>query len=358
LSEKIKIGLIGCGRIAGHHFKAVSKNKNFQIVSVCDLNFNKANYYAKKFKVTPYDHFSKMLDNEKSLDLVAVMTPSGMHYEHSLKILKKYNVNIIVEKPTFLKTTQVKKIYEIAKGKKIKIYPVFQNRYNKAIKRVKKALVNNELGKINIINVRVRWCRPQRYYDLSDWRGTYSHDGGALTNQGIHHIDLLRYLFGEVKTVNCKMKTFGAKIEVEDSAVANLEFQNNSIGTLEITTAARPKDYEASISIIGSKGLAQVGGWAVNELQIFSIKNEDCYNFSQKIPDAYGFGHYDFYNDIAKDFKQNIKFPIGYKDCYKTIQLLNSFYVSNEKKKTVIVNKILDSKKLGRVNNKISNVYK
>ena len=100
----------------------------------------------------------------------------------------------------------------------------------------------------------MRWCRPQRYYDLSDWRGTYSHDGGALTNQGIHHIDLLRYLFGEVKTVNCKMKTFGAKIEVEDSAVANLEFQNNSIGTLEVTTAARPKDYEASISIIGSKG--------------------------------------------------------------------------------------------------------
>ena len=104
---------------------------------------------------------------------------------------------------------------------------------------------------------------------MSPWRGTYSHDGGALTNQGIHHVDLLRYLFGEVSYVNCQMKTLGSKIEVEDTVVATFGFKNGAVGTLEITTAARPIDYEASVSILGSKGMAQIGGIAVNKLEVF-----------------------------------------------------------------------------------------
>ena len=143
-------------------------------------------------------------------------------------------------------------------------------------------LINtNEIGELRVVNVRVRWCRPDRYYNLSRWRGTYSQDGGALTNQGIHHIDLLRYLFGEVIELNAQMKTLGANIEVEDSVVATMRLKKNIIGTLEVTTAARPHDYEASISVLGSKGMAQLGGWAVNELNEFSPKEEDCKKFSE-----------------------------------------------------------------------------
>ena len=299
-----------------------------------------------------------MLKLHKELDLVVIITPSGMHYEHAKIILKKFKKNILVEKPTFLKSSQVKEIYSLGKKLHCKVYAVFQNRYNKAIKRLKKAIINKELGDLRIINVRVRWCRPQRYYDLSDWRGTFSHDGGALTNQGIHHIDLLRYLFGEVWTINANMKTYGANIEVEDTVTANLTFKSNCVGTLEVTTSARPFDYEASISVVGSKGLAQVGGLAVNELQIFTPKPGDCKIYSQKIPDAYGFGHYDLYKDIAQDMKEIKKFPIQYVDCYKTIRLLNAFYSSHEKNKTILVDKIVNSQKLGRKNEKISKKYR
>ena len=125
---------------------------------------------------------------------------------------------------------------------------------------------------IRIVNVRVRWCRPDRYYNLAAWRGTFSQDGGALTNQGIHHVDLIRYLFGEVDSVSATMKTLGSKIEVEDSVVATFNLKNGAIGSLEITTAARPIDYEASISVLCSKGMSQIGGLAVNELQVFSTK--------------------------------------------------------------------------------------
>jgi predicted dehydrogenase len=356
--KKINVGIIGAGRIAGHHLKAIKQNKAFRVSCICDLILEKAKYYSEIYKIPFYGHYSEMLEFHKDLDLVVIITPSGMHYEHAKDILKRFKKNIIIEKPTFLKTSQVKEIFNLGKKLKCKTYPVFQNRYNRAIQRLKRAILKEELGKMRIINVRVRWCRPQRYYDLSDWRGTFSHDGGALTNQGIHHIDLLRYLFGEIREINATMRTFGANIEVEDSVAANLIFKNNCIGTLEITTAARPIDYEASISIIGSKGLAQVGGLAVNELQIFTPKPSDCKTYSQKIPDAYGFGHYDLYKDIALDMKKIRKFPIQYIDCYKTIRLLNAFYSSSEKNRTIEVDKITDSKQLGRKNEKISKKYR
>ena len=356
--KKINLGIIGAGRVAGHHLKALKENNNFNVQCICDLDISKAHNYAKEYKLSYYNHYEEMLSKENNLDLVAIITPSGMHYEHAKEILKNFKVNIIVEKPTFLKTSQVAQIYKLAKKNKKKIYPVFQNRYNKAVKRLKKAIERKELGVPRIISVRVRWCRPQRYYELSDWRGTYSHDGGALTNQGIHHLDLIRYLFGEVKTLYSNMKTLGADIEVEDTVIANLNFVNKSLGTLEITTAARPKDFEASISVVGSKGMAQIGGIAVNELQIFSPNPKECKIFSEKIPDAYGFGHYDFYKDIALDFFKKRKFPISYLDCFNSIRLLNAFYVSSEKKKIVFVKKVNDSKKLGRKNEKISKKYR
>ena len=356
--KKINLGLIGAGRVAGHHLKALKNNNSFNVKCICDLNISKAKEYSKKYKLACYNHYKEMLDNEPSLDLVAIITPSGMHYEHSKYILKNYNVSLVVEKPTFLKSSQVVEIYKLAKKFNKKIYPVFQNRYNKAVKRLKKAMEKNELGLGRIISVRVRWCRPQRYYDLSDWRGTFSHDGGALTNQGIHHIDLIRYLFGNVKNLQANMKTMGVKIEVEDTVIANLNFENNSLGVLEITTAARPKDYEASISIVGEKGLAQLGGLAVNELQIFTPKPKDCKIFSEKIPDAYGFGHYHLYKDIALDMKRIKKFPVSANDCLGTIKLLNAFYVSTEKKKSVMLKNIKDSKRLGEKNEKISKKYR
>ena len=121
------------------------------------------------------------------------------------------------------------------------------------------------------MNIQVRWHRPKRYYELAKWRGTYSHDGGALTNQGIHHIDLMRYFGGEIKRVNCQMCTYNIDIEVENAAVSTFIFESGALGSMEITTAAYPDDFEASISIVGSKGLAKIGGLAVNELQIFTV---------------------------------------------------------------------------------------
>ena len=358
MTKKINVAIIGAGRIAEHHLKAIKKNNGFKLVSICDLNKDKAYNFSQKYNVPYFLDYNEMLSEKKDIDIVAIMTPSGCHYEHCKDILLKYKKNLIVEKPTFLKSSHVKEIYKIANKLKVRIFPVFQNRFNKAIQKIQKEIKSNKIGKINIVSIRVRWCRPQRYYDLAPWRGTFSHDGGALTNQGIHHIDLLRYLVGEVREVNSKMLTFGAKIEVEDTALALFKFDNGAAGSLEITTAARPTDFEASISILGSKGTIQIGGLAVNEILIYTPDPKICNKFSEKIPDAYGFGHYELYNQIHRSISKNKKFIISEEDCFKTILLLNAFYASNEKQKNIFINKKIESNKLGSRNEKISKLYR
>ncbi len=362
--KKLNIGIIGCGRISGHHCKSIIENQNLELTAVCDLNEDLCKNYAEEFNTSYYTNYREMLVSKPEIDIITIATPSGMHFEHGMEILDKFKKNIIVEKPTFMVPSQIKSIYEVAIRNNLNVFPVFQNRYNTAVQRVKKAIVNNEIGEKRIVNVRVRWCRPQRYYDMSKWRGTYSHDGGALSNQGIHHIDLLRYLGGEIDSVNCTMRTLGADIEVEDTAIASIKYRDGSVGTLEVTTAARPDDFEASLSIVGSKGLVQLGGVAVNMLEIFSPEPNECKIHSDSfhdLPDrgrVYGRGHMEMYRDIVSFYRDNKEFPVNMNDCYNTIKLLHAFYLSDENSSWVNLNDDTVSQRLGRENDEISNLFR
>lgn len=359
-----KITIIGCGRISSHHYRAIENVKGFEIIAVCDLIEEKAKDYADEFGVKYFTNYRKMFEELPEIDIVVIATPSGMHYEHAMEVMEIYHKSVIIEKPTFMRPEQLTSAYDTADKLGLHIFPVFQNRYNKAVQRVKKALLSDELGEIRIMNVRLRWCRPQRYYDLSEWRGTYSHDGGALTNQGIHHVDLLRFLGGEIAKVNSVMRTLGADIEVEDSIVATFTYHNGAIGSLEVTTAARPDDFEASLSIVGSKGLAQLGGIAVNKLEVFTPNPEDCVKYSDDFSDlpdrgrVYGRGHKEMYSDIAAYLFNGTPYPVSKNDCANTIKLLHSIYRSDETGAWVDVEEGQQSDRLGRPNEKLSNLYR
>ena len=266
----MNVAVIGCGRVAGHHCAFIKALDGISLAAVCDLDAEKARARGDEFAAPWFTDYHAMLGDHPEIDTVAVITPSGMHAEHALDVIERYAKNVIVEKPTFMRPEQLIEAYGAARRHASPIFPVFQNRHNKAVGRVRRALRDGELGDIRVMNVRLRWCRPQRYYDLAPWRGTLSHDGGALTNQSIHHVDLLRHLGGEVSRVNATMRTLGADIEAEDTAVATFTYESGAVGSLEATTAARPDDFEASLSIVGSQGLAQIGGIGVNELQVFT----------------------------------------------------------------------------------------
>lgn len=363
-SQDYKVALIGCGRVAGHHCLSIANTEGVSLAAVCDLVEEKAQAYGDEYGIPVFTNYREMLDQHPEINIVAIITPSGMHWEHAREIIGHYGKHVIVEKPTFMRPEHAEQAFTQADEKGVKIFPVFQNRYNKAVKRVRQAITSDELGDIRIISARVRWCRPQRYYDMSPWRGTFSHDGGALTNQCIHHVDLLRYLGGEVKRVNAFMRTLGAEIEVEDTVVATMSYDNETVGILEGTTAARPHDFEASLSIVGSKGLAQIGGVAVNELQVFTPDPEECANNSEDFIGikghgaVYGFGHGEMYRDIVGYFAGGTPYPVNRKDCISTLKLLHAFYRSDEAGSWVTVDSVEQSQRLGLPNETISNLYR
>ena len=367
-SKSLNVALIGCGRIAGHHCRAIEQVDGVALAAVCDLELEKAEAYGSEYGVPAYASYRDMFDAHPDIDIAAVITPSGMHLEHGLEMLGEYAKHVIMEKPTFMRPSDMTRAYDAADNAGLEIFPVFQNRYNKAVRRVKQALDAGELGDIRIVSVRVRWCRPQRYYDLAPWRGTFSHDGGALTNQSIHHVDLIRHLGGEVARVNATMRTLGADIEVEDTVTATLTFDGDAaggaVGLVEATTAARPDDFEASISIVCSEGLAQIGGIAVNELQVFTPDPGACAENSEDFKGikgagaVYGYGHSLMYRDIVSFFRDATPYPVSREDCLGTLKLLHAFYRSDEAGGWVEVDSEQQSERLGRADDAISSLYR
>jgi UDP-N-acetyl-2-amino-2-deoxyglucuronate dehydrogenase len=354
-----RVAIIGCGRVSGHHCRSVVQTAGAELVAVCDLVPDKADLYCQQFGARAYTNYHRMLIENPQINTVAIVTPSGMHYEHTLDVISRYRKNIIVEKPTFMKPSQVTEVYDRAAATGVHIFAVFQNRHNLAVTRVMRGLASGELGVLRAAAVRVRWCRSQRYYDLAPWRGTFSMDGGCLTNQGIHHIDLLRLMGGEVARVCGLNRTLGAKMEVEDTATAAIEFKSGAIGTLEITTAARPIDFEASISLVCENGLAQIGGIAVNELQIYTPDASACQQNSEDFSgNVYGFGHGKIYQQIVESLRDEVPFPVTCADTRATIQLLNAFYVADEAQTWVDVASAGDSRRLGRISEELANLYR
>lgn len=355
----LKVGIIGCGRVSGHHCRSIMQTEGAELVAVCDLAVEKAQAYREQFGAKAYDNYHRMLTENPQINAVAIITPSGMHYEHALDIIARYRRNIIVEKPTFMKPSHVKEAYATAAAAGVQIFAVFQNRHNRAVRRVAEGLAKGELGRVRTAAVRVRWCRPQRYYDLAPWRGTYAMDGGCLTNQGIHHIDLLRHLGGEVRRVSSIHRTLGASIEVEDAATASFEFSSGAVGALEITTAARPIDYEASLSLVCENGLAQIGGIAVNELQVYTPDPAACGPNSEDFSgNVYGHGHGKIYEELVACFRDGKPYPVTRDDTLATIRLLNSFYVADETRSWVDVAEAGDSARLGREDVQLANLYR
>lgn len=360
MSENIvRVGIIGCGRISGHHCRSIVNTPGVELVAVCDLEITKARVYQQEFGCRAYDNYHQMIQDNPSINTVAVITPSGMHLEHVKDIISRYRKNIIVEKPTFMRPSDVREVQVCAEAAGVRLFPVFQNRHNKAVQRVLQGVRGGELGALRMASVRVRWCRQQSYYDLAPWRGTFAMDGGCLTNQGIHHIDLLRQLGGEVARVCSSHRTLGADIEVEDTAVAAIEFVGGALGTLEITTAARPKDYEASLSLVCENGLAQIGGIAVNDLQVYTPDPTACTEFSEDFSgNVYGNGHAKIYAEIVETFLGGVPFSVSMQDAEASIKLLNAFYVADECKQWVALDQVGDSSRLGCTNEMLANLYR
>lgn len=277
-------------------------------------------------------------------DIVVICTESGTHAEILLSLVH-FKKHFVVEKPMALTLSDCDRMIELCDFHGCKLFVVKQNRFNKPILALKAALDAGRFGKLVLGSVRVRWCRTQDYYDQDPWRGTWRYDGGVLTNQAVHHLDMLMWLLGDVSEVTAYTTTALANIEVEDTAVVNLRFSSGALGSVEATTATRPKDQEGSISILGEYGLAEIGGFAMNQIKTWQFVNPlpiDDHIFqdsSTNPPDVYGFGHSMFYEHVL-DNLDSISPSSNLIDGLqgrRSVELLNAIYESVATRKSVFL---------------------
>jgi predicted dehydrogenase len=358
MEKTLHVAIIGCGRVAGHHVRAVENHPDLALAAICDLKTDRMESMPGAGSAPRFTNYHEMFARHPEIDIVAIVTPSGMHFEHAMDAVRRYRKSVVIEKPVVMTLSQGAELGAAAQAAGTHVFPVHQYRFNKCVQRIRRAVQDNELGEIVLATVRQRWCRPQPYYDRDAWRGTYALDGGCTTNQGIHHLDMLRYLAGEVKRVNAVMKTFNVNVEVEDSLVATLEFASGALGVLEITTAARPRDFESSVSIVGTKGTAMLGGWATDKLVTFSPKPEDEAAFSDSFNDAYGFGHNDIYRGAYDTITGRGRPAVEFADALKTMEFLHAVYLSAERGEWVEVSARQESARLGRPDEKLASLYR
>ena len=332
----IRFGLVGCGAIAKRHADILASGSvpGATLGAVCDLDALRAKSFADKYGVTAHTTLDSLI-NMGGVDATTVLTPSGLHAKHTIE-LAAYGKPIVVEKPMALTLPDADAMIAACDRHGARLFVVKQNRFNRPVMAVRQALEARRFGKLVLGTVRIRWCRPQSYYDQAPWRGTWAHDGGVLANQASHHIDLLEWMMGEVESVSAMSTRALARIEAEDTAVAILRFRSGALGVVEATTATRPKDLEGSLSVLGETGSTEIGGFAVNELKTWNFSqpipsDESIFaNFGQNPTHKHGYGHAAYYAHIVECLQENKRQLVDGLEGRKSLELIIAIYEAIE----------------------------
>jgi predicted dehydrogenase len=305
-----------------------------RLVAVADTDIERAGEYGSIHGAKAYGDILKMLAKE-DVDVVDILTPSGTHADIGV-IAARHKKHVICEKPLALRLTDADSLIAACDKHGVRLYVVKQNRYNRPVQQLKKALDRGRFGKLILGTVRVRWCRRQEYYDRDPWRGTWALDGGVLANQACHHVDLLRWLMGPVASVVAKTSTMLSDIEAEDTAVAILRFKSGALGVIEATTCARPVDLEGSLSILGERAAVEIGGFAVNRLKTWNFDKEvpgDRRTVDQLCENPAGvfaYNHIEFLKAVRSDIWNETNGSVSGADARDTLRLITALYESAE----------------------------
>lgn len=309
----LRYALIGCGRIAPNHIAAAQAN-GLEIAALCDLKRENAMALAAKFKLSEvplYTDYTRML-GEIRPQLAAIATESGSHAPIALACIEA-GCSVLIEKPIALSLSDAEKIIVAGKEKRVTVAVCHQNRFNKSVRKIREALEAGRFGKMLYGTAHVRWNRGEEYYRQAPWRGTWAQDGGALMNQCIHNIDLLRWMMGDYVT---EVFAYTANmvhpyLEVEDLGLALVRFESGALGVIEGTTAIYPVNLEETLYLFGEKGTVKAGGKSVNALEEWRFGDgadtaeEVKATYSDNPPNVYGYGHTPLYTDVIDAVKRH-----------------------------------------------------
>lgn len=341
----MKYALIGCGRIATNHIKAAINNQ-LEIVAVCDIQKDHMETLLEKHGLQADAAIKRYMDykimiEEVQPELVSIATESGIHAEIAIFCIN-HGVHVIIEKPMAMSMADANEIIRLSEEKKVKVSACHQNRFNIAVQEMRQALEEGRFGKLSHGSIHVRWNRNQNYYTQAPWRGTWAQDGGALMNQCIHGIDLLRWTFGgEIEEVYGQTRQqFHDYLEAEDVGMAVLKFKSGAIATIEGTTNVYPKNLEETLYIFGEKGTVKIGGTSTNNIDVWDFADEteaDTKNkgLEEATSNVYGNGHTSLFADMIDAIQMDRK---PYVDAYAgrdALELVLAIYKSQKEGKAV-----------------------
>ena len=342
----MKYALIGCGRIAINHIKAAINNE-LDLVALCDILPEAMESLLLKYEleknknIQRYMNYRELIDNHPELQLISIATDSGMHAEIALYCIE-HGINVIIEKPIAMSIADADEIIKRAGEMGVKVSACHQNRFNVAVQKMRKALEGGRFGKLSHGSIHVRWNRGREYYAQAEWRGKWASDGGALMNQCIHGIDLLRWMLGdeieEVYGVTCQQ--YHDYLEAEDVGMAVVKFKNGSIGTIEGTVNVYPKNLEETLYLFGEKGTVKLGGTSTNNIDIweFSDMNFEDKNYQglqEATSNVYGNGHTSLFADVVEAIKNDRKPYVDAVDGRNALELVLAIYKSQKTGKVV-----------------------
>ena len=314
----MKYALIGCGRIAVNHVKAVNNN-NLEFVAACDtvpenidILFGKQEP-VNKDGIARYTDYKQMITEHPDIELISIATPSGIHAEIALYCID-HGINVIIEKPMAMNIADADEIIRRSEEKGVVVSACHQNRFNVAVQKMRKALEAGRFGTISHGSIHVRWNRNKAYYDQAPWRGTWQDDGGCLMNQCIHGIDLLRWMMGgEVESVyGVTRQQFHHYLEAEDVGMAVVTFKNGAVATIEGTTNVYPKNLEETLYLFGEKGTVKIGGTSTNNIDVWDFSDESEEDLANKelkeaTSNVYGNGHTSLFADVMDSITNHHK---------------------------------------------------
>ena len=334
--SKLRFALVGCGNIARKHAHVLHEYLDeAEIGAFVDRDLSRAKEFSAKYGAPAFSCVREMmLAVGEHIDVFSVLTPSGAHCANVLELVD-YGLPIVVEKPLALRLEDADRMIEACDANGVKLFVVHQNRYNLPIVAAREALEQGRIGKLVLGTVRLRWTRDQAYYDSEAWRGTWAHDGGVFMNQAVHHIDMLSWFMGNVESVRSMASTRLVKIECEDTGVAVMRYNSGALGVLEATTAARPKDLEGSISILGEKGSVVIGGFFMNQLVTWNFEDKQpiddtVFEKFGKNPPAFAYNLGEYLRGVILSIQTKKAALVDGLEGRKSLELITALYESVE----------------------------
>ena len=274
MNNKIRFAVIGQGHIGKRHAEMVRRNKDCELIAVCDIK-TKAELGLENITEAFYGSIDQLLEQEKdNLDVVNICVPNGLHFSFSMKALE-YRKHVVVEKPMALSRLDAEAIIFKSLEVSRNVFCVMQNRYSPPSVWLKEVVDSGILGTIHLVQLNCYWNRDDRYYTKGNWHGTADMDGGTLFTQFSHFIDIMYWLFGDVQNIKANFKDCNHSnlTAFEDSGFVSFDFVNGGMGSLNYSTAIWNKNLESSITIIGEYGTIKVAGQYMNEVEYCHIKD-------------------------------------------------------------------------------------